>query len=635
MNTDTLVRQTKTTVPPSQTMHGIAVNADLTQGPYCIDGFDTLPKLFAARCKEMGEATAHREKDYGIWLSFSWNDFYNASRLIGLGLKSLGFERGEAISVLSEDNKEWLYIDMAALCMGGICSGIYTTDSAQQLDYLVNNSDSKFLFVENDEQLDKYLSVKDKLTDLRKVIVLDDDGLHGFSDPDVIFLADLYDMGRAQLKETPGLYEDEIEKSKPDDTAILIYTSGTTGMPKGAMVSHGNIMYSLSATLENAPTYPEDDIVCFLPLCHVLERVFSGYTPLMTRMTINFAESPETVFDCIQEVSPQTFVAVPRLWEKIYSRVAILTQDSTTIQKWAYKQAVGTGMKIVDLKEAGKPVPATTKAAYAFWDAMVLKNLRRMLGMDRIRRGGSGAAPISPKLIRWFHAIGVPLLEGYGMTESGGVMSINTHKDNKFGTVGKPIAGAQVRIAEDGEIQYKAGNVFQGYWKNNEKTAETFTADGWLRTGDVGSVDEEGYVSITGRLKDIIITAGGKNITPAEIENRLKFSPFISDAVIIGDKRKFLSCLVMIDQENVEKFAQDKRVPFSNFASLCAAPEVQQLIREVVEEVNKDFARVEQIKDFRLIDVLLTAEDDELTPTMKLKRSFVEQKHAALISDMY
>ena len=313
----------------------------------------------------------------------------------------------------------------------------------------------------------------------------------------------------------------------------------------------------------------------------------------------------------------------------------ILVGDATGLQKWAFSRAVKAGMKKAECEFAGKPFPPGTALAYRFWDFLVLRNMRRMLGMDRLRRGGTGAAPISPDLLKWYRAIGVTLLEGYGMTESSGVISINTHAENKNGTVGKAIPGAEVRIAPDGEIQYRAGNVFQGYWNKPDKTAETITPDGWLKTGDVGRLDNEGYLTITGRIKDIIITAGGKNITPAEIENRLKFSPYVSDAVVIGDKRKYLTCLIMIDQENVEKFAQSKRVPFSDFKSLCAAPEVKQLIGQVVEETNREFARVEQIKDFRLIDILLTAEDDELTATMKLKRSFVEKKHKALIDSMY
>lgn len=624
-----------TTIPAQRVVNGVSMNADLTQAPVFIDGCDTLPKLFAKRCEELGERTAHREKDYGIWLSYSWNDFYNNARLIAAGMVSLGLKRGDAISILSEDNKEWLYCDLAAQSVGAIGSGIYTTDSAAQLEYLVNDSTSRFLFLENDEQLDKYLTVKDKMPGLIKAIVFDEDGLHDFADDGVIFLRDLYAIGQTHLKDNPDFFEQEIAKGSPDDLAILVYTSGTTGMPKGAMISHGNLMYSVASGADSAPVIQGDEQICFLPLCHILERLFSGVAPIAYKSTLNFAESPETVFDNLQEVSPQTFVAVPRLWEKIYSRVSILVNDSTSIQKWAYKSALATGMKKAEYELDGKAMPTTTALAYKLWDMMVLSNMRRMLGMDRMRRGGSGAAPISADLLTWFRAIGVPVLEGYGMTETSGVIAINTLDKNKGGTVGMPVNGAEVRIAGDGEIQYRAPNVFQGYLNQPEKTAETFTEDGWLRTGDVGLIDNEGFIRITGRLKDIIITAGGKNITPAEIENRLKFSPYITDAVIIGDKRKFLTCLIMIDQENVEKFAQDRRIPFNNFASLCAAKEVQDLIRGVVDEVNKDFARVEQIKDFRLIDVLLTAEDDELTPTLKLKRGFVETKHAGLIAQMY
>ncbi|MCC0032887.1 MAG: long-chain fatty acid--CoA ligase [Brucellaceae bacterium] len=622
-------------MPPQETVNGLSINKDLSKGPWFIDGCDTLPKLFLQRCRELGQRTAHREKDYGIWLSYSWADYLEHARLIGLGLHRLGLQRGDVVSILSEDNKEWVYADMGVQGMGGICSGVYTTDSPSQLKYLMEDSGAKFLIVENDEQLDKFLEIKDGVPGLLKVIVLDDDGLHGFSDDRVIFLDALYRLGREQMKETPELFEAEVARSRPEDIAILVYTSGTTGNPKGAMISQSNIMFSISSGAASAPILPDDEQVCFLPLCHILERLFSGFATIAGKSTVNFAESPETVFENVQEVSPHTFVAVPRVWEKIYSRVMILIGDATPLQQWAFSKAVAAGLKKAEAELAGQPVPAGTALAWKFWDVVVLRNLRRMLGMDRLRRGGSGAAPISPDLLKWYRAVGVTILEGYGMTESAGVISINTHDENRNGSVGRPIPGAEVRIALDGEIQYRAGNVFKGYWKNNEKSAETVTADGWLRTGDIGRVDGDGYVTITGRLKDIIITAGGKNITPAEIENRLKFSPYISDAVVIGDKRKYLTCLIMIDQENVEKFAQAKRVPFSDFRSLCAAPEVRSLIGTVVEETNREFARVEQIKDFRLIDTLLTAEDEELTATMKLKRGFVEKKHKALIDSMY
>lgn len=622
-------------LPPMQTVRGHSFNENLTQAPFYFDGCDTLVKLFRQRCLELGPKIAHREKDLGIWLSYSWTDFYEHARLIGLGLLALGLKRGEAVSILSEDNKEWIYADLAIQSVGGISSGVYTTDSARQLAYLVNDSDSRFLFVENDEQLDKFLSVRAEMPGLSKVIVFDREGLHDFADDQVIFLDDLYRMGRDFLKDNPDRFDEEIARSQPQDVAILVYTSGTTGQPKGAMITHSNIIASVIGSVLTLPVGEGDEQVCFLPLCHILERLISVFTPIGLKSTVNFAESPETVFDNVREVSPHVFTGVPRVWEKVYSRVTIMANDASPLGRWAYRQAVKTGMKRAEALEAGRPVPAGARLAYAFWDFTVLRNLRRMLGFDRLRRGTTGAAPISPDLLKWYRAVGIEVLEGYGMTESSGVISVNLIGESRTGSVGRAVPGAEIRISDEGEIQYRAPNVFKGYWMKPDKTAETITDDGWLRTGDVGRIDEDGYLFVTGRMKDIIITAGGKNITPAEIENSLKFSPYISDAVVIGDQRKFLTCLIMIDQENVEKFAQDKKVPFNNFRSLCAAQEVRDLIGSVVEETNRAFARVEQIKDFRLIDVLLTAEDEELTATMKLKRGFVEKKHKALIDEMY
>jgi long-chain acyl-CoA synthetase len=626
---------TKQTGPAQIEINGVSYNAQPGQRPILVDGCDTISKLFQTRCMALQDRTAHREKDMGIWKSYSWSTYWEQAKWIGLGLVSLGLQRGEVVSILSEDRREWLYTDMGVQGVGGIASGVYTTDSAAQLAYLVNDSDSRFLFVENDEQLDKYLEVAGEMPGLAKVIIYDRDGLHDLDQDKCIFIEDLCALGRAYEAKHPGAFEAEIAKSKPEDTAMLIYTSGTTGMPKGAMLGHENVMASMESGARALAVDPDDEQLCFLPLCHILERNVSVYFPLAAASTVNFAESPETVFDNMQEISPATFFAVPRVWEKIYSRVLVLAQEATPIGRWAFERAIKAGQARAEYVMYGKEPPAAVAANYAFWDFLVLRNLRRMLGMDRMRRGGTGAAPISPELLKWYWSIGVPLIEGYGMTENAGISTINTLEHNLPGTVGRPVPGVQVRIAEDGEIQTLGYNNFQGYWRNNEKTAETFTADGWLRTGDVGRLDAAGNLTITGRIKDIIITAGGKNITPAEIESRLKFSHYISDAVVIGDQRKFLSCLVMIDQENVEKFAQDRKIPFSDFASLCAASEVVEQISQEVEAVNKDFARVEQIKAFRLINVLLTAEDDELTATMKLKRSFVEKKHKALIDDMY
>jgi long-chain acyl-CoA synthetase len=596
--------------------------------PTLLHGCDTVVKLWRQQCLERGERIAHREKNLGIWQSYSWRDYYEHARAIGVALLSMGLERGQPVSILSEDNKEWLYCDLGIAGAGGISNGVYTTDSAEQLAYLVNDSGSAFLFVENDEQLDKYLTVRDQVPTLKKVIVFDRKGLRDFQDPMVMFLDELYELGNS-IADAEQQFSASIERSRPEDIRMLIYTSGTTGAPKGAMISHQNVLFQLAAGEALLEAREDDDQLCFLPLCHILERLVSVEVPIYKGCTVNFAESPETVFENLREVSPNTFAAVPRLWEKIYSSLMTLRDEATGFGRWCFDRALAAG-HAWHCEKQRSPLNALR---YHFWNLLVLRNVRDLIGMARLRRGTTGAAPISPDQIRWFQALGVPLYEGYGMTETTGVVSLNSREREQVGSVGEPLPGTQVRIADNGEVLVRGGHVFAGYWRKPEKTAEDIR-DGWLHTGDVGRL-EDGMLTITGRLKDIIITAGGKNITPAEIESRLKFSPYISDAVVIGDKRKYLTCLIMIDQDNVEKYAQDRQVPFSNFASLCRAKEVLDLIGGIVDEVNKQFAQVEQIKYFRLIDVLLTAEDEELTATMKLKRSFVEKKHKHLIDSMY
>ena len=600
-----------------------------------LDGCDTVAGLFRDRCRKYGDRVAHREKGFGIWQSYSWADYFRHAQFIGLVLAELGMERGDRVSILSEDRKEWLYCDMGIVGMGGITNGIYTTDSAVQLSYLINDSGSRFLFVENDEQLDKYLEMREDMIGLDKVIVFDRDGLRDFRDPSVMFYDDLLARGAQLQSAHPERFNEGIDRARPSDVLMLIYTSGTTGPAKGAMITHRNMLYQISAGLDFLDVSETDEQLCFLPLCHVYERLISVHFQLGAGSTVNFAESVETIFENMQEVSPHYFAAVPRLWEKIYSQVQIRRAEATPLGRWCLDRAISVGLTCVHLEESGKPIPAGLKLRRSVLDWLVLRNLRSMLGMDRMRRGNSGAAPVSPELLRWFFALGVPLIEGYGATETCGVATANTERDNNIGTVGKPINGTEVRIGSDGEILVRGPNVFLGYWNMPDKTAETIDGDGWLHTGDVGRIGNDDRLTITGRIKDIIITAGGKNISPAEIESQLKFSPYVSDAMVIGDARRYLTCLIMIDQENVEKFAQDNQVPFNDFASLCSADAVRTLIGEQVAAANKLFARVEQIKDFRLIDVLLTPEDDELTPTMKLKRSFVERNHATLIDSMY
>ncbi|HJU32508.1 MAG TPA: long-chain fatty acid--CoA ligase [Hyphomicrobiaceae bacterium] len=610
------------------------MNAFDTQ-PIAIEGHTTVPALFWHRVKSRPGKVALREKQRGIWKAYTWGDYGEAAQAIGMGLIALGLQPGEHVAIHSDNNKEWLFCDMAALCAGGISTGIYPTDSPAQVEYLVNDCDAKYLLVEDEEQLDKILAVRQRTPGLRKIIVFDMEGLRSFSDPQVMSLDSLRKLGAAHAREHGAVWEARIAMAKPADVAIIVYTSGTTGPSKGAMLSHRNILFQMGAFERVGLQVSEtDEALSFLPLCHVAERLGGCYGQLATMHVSNFAEAPDTVPQNLQEVAPHILVAVPRVWEKLYSAVTIRIKEGTRLGRVAYQAALGLGRKASAHELAGRPVPTLLRTARAAADWLVLRNVRTLMGLDRLRWAITGAAPISPDLIAWYWAMGVKMYEVYGQTENAGLATSNHPGQLRIGTIGLVEPGTELRLSPQGEILLRGPHVFKGYHNKPEKTAEALR-DGWLHTGDVGVIDSDGFVRITDRMKDIIITAGGKNITPSEIENELKFSPYISDAVVIGDKRNYLTCLIMIDHDNVVKFAQDKNVPFTNYASLCRAAEVQELIGKEVEAANRKFARVETIKKFRLIDQLLTAEDEELTPTMKLKRSLVEKKYGPLIQDMY
>ena len=595
---------------------------------------NTIPRLFWDSVKSRGERVAMREKDLGIWQEISWSHYGEKAKLTGLALHALGLEKGNVVSIASEGNPEWLYTDMGTIGAGGISSGVYTTDSAAQVKYLVNDSATKFYFAENEEQLDKILEVRSECPTLKKIIVYDMEGLNDFHDDQVISYEEFLKIGEKTNQENPNLWESLVNSVSPDDIAILVYTSGTTGPSKGAMINHTNLLYSINTGYDIFDVMEHEEQLSFLPLCHILERSVSVMIPLKTGAVVNFAESIDTVPENIREVSPTVFIAVPRIWEKFYSSITILMKDATFIGKFFYQLSINVGSKYKEYFIDGKEPPLSLKLSYWICNQLVLKNIKKLLGLNNCRYALSGAAPISPDLINWYLSLGIDMREGWGMTETAGVGTAFYSREIKLGHVGRAVNDSEVRIAQDGEILFRGPGVFCGYLNKPEQTKETLI-DGWLHTGDVGEIDNYGNLKITDRKKDIIITAGGKNISPSEIENELKFSPFISDAVVIGDKRKFLSCLIMIDEENVMKHAQDNDIPFSNFESLCKSEEIVSLIDDEVNKVNKKFASVEQVKKFSLIDIQLTAEDDELTPTMKLKRKFINQKYGDIIESMY
>ena len=595
---------------------------------------NTIPRLFWDSVITKPNKIAMREKHLGIWQATTWDEYGTAARNIGLALHSLGLKKGEVVSIASEGIPEWLFTDMGIIAAGGISSGVYTTDSSTQVKYLVNDSKTKFYFAENEEQLDKILEVRDDCASLEKIIVYDMEGLHEFKDDQVISYDEFIQIGEKLNTEQPDLWINLINEVQPSDIAILVYTSGTTGPSKGAMISNQNLMYSINIGLEVFKPKDNEEQLSFLPLCHILERSVSVMFPLKSGSVVNFAESIDTVPENIREVSPTAFIAVPRIWEKFYSSITIIMKDATFIGKYFYNLSIKVGSRYKDYFVNGENPPLRMRIAFWICDQLVLKNIKKLLGLNNCRYAFSGAAPISPELINWYLSLGIDMREGWGMTETAGVGTAFYTREIKTGFVGKAVNQSEIRIAEDGEILFKGPGVFCGYLNKPEQTNEALK-DGWLHTGDVGQLDNHGNMKITDRKKDIIITAGGKNISPSEIENELKFSPFVSDAVIIGDKRKFLSCLIMIDEENVIKYAQDNDVPFSNFESLCRTKEIVELIDNEIAKVNKKFANVEQVKKFSLIDIQLTAEDDELTPTMKLKRKFINEKYSDIIESMY
>ncbi|MBC8466834.1 MAG: long-chain fatty acid--CoA ligase [Desulfobacteraceae bacterium] len=595
---------------------------------------EVVPKVFKQTVEKYGDRVSLRKKEYGLWHDISWNEYYRRAKCVGSALISMGLGKGECVSIIGDNCPEWVIIDLGIQGAGGVAVGVYSTNAWPQVEYVIEQSESKFFFVENEEQLDKWLHFRDKVPGLQKVIVWDLEGLRHFEDPMVMTYDELFETGSEIVEKNPDLFEKRMSEVTPEDLSVLIYTSGTTGPPKGAMLTHRNVTWMARAIVADDPVYDTDDVMSFLPLCHVFERLFSVFVHVTHGYTVNFIESLDTVTDNMREISPTMGYAVPRIWEKYLSAVYIKMSDATWFKKLLFGVALKIGKNRATLKMNFKPVPFYVESLYQLAQLMVFRKLKERLGFDRMRNAYSGAAPIAPDVLHFFQAIGVNLIEGYGQTEGSGVTTASRVGKVKFGMVGPPLPGVEVKIAEDGEILVKSPGVFKGYFRRPEATAETIK-DGWLYSGDVGELDEDGYLRITDRKKDIIVTAGGKNITPQYIENKLKASLFINDAVIIGDKRKFLSCLIMIDEDNVVKYAQDNKIQFSTYRDLTQSDEIIKLIQGEMNQVNETLARVEQVKKFTIIPKKLYEEDGEMTPTMKVKRKYVNEAFGDLIEAMY
>jgi long-chain acyl-CoA synthetase len=587
-----------------------------------------------AQAEKYGEQVAMRKKEYGIWHDISWREYAENSRDIAYGLLALGHKKGECVAMISENRPEFLFIDMGIQSAAGVTTAIYTTNAAAEVHYILEHSESRFYFVEDEEQLDKALEVRDRLPLLEKLIVIDMEGLKKFHDLMMMSFEEFLALGKKYREKHPDALSKCLSSIKPDDTALIVYTSGTTGPPKAAMLTHHNILWTTESLGKTNPIFETDEVLSYLPLSHIAERVMTVFNNIYFGYTVNFIENLDTISDNMREVSPTIIFGVPRIWERYHSTIILQIKEATWFKKIVFFIAITIGMHYVKRKFSPRGAPLWLKSLYGISYFTVMRKLKERLGMERARFVISGAAPISPAVLEFFHAIGVPIREVYGQTEDSGPATIHQGDYIKFGTVGQPLPGVDVKIADDGEILVRGGNVFKGYFKNEEATKETLK-DGWLHTGDVGVIDKEGFLKITDRKKDLLITSGGKNIAPQYIENMLKTSPYINDAVVIGDGRKYLTALILIDEENVTKYAQEKRIPFTTYSNLSQNPEIKKLVWEEVEKVNRDLARVEGIKKFTILEKRLDQEDGELTPTMKIKRKQISKMYKDVIESMY
>ena len=593
----------------------------------------TYPKLLVEKARKYKDRVAMREKTKGIWKEISWQTYLEKVRHLSLGLNDLGLESGDHVSILAENCPEWIFADLAIQSLQSVSVGIYPTNSEEQCRYVLEHSGSRFIFVGDQEQADKILTIKDKLPGLKGIIVFDMKGLRHYTDTIIKSYRSVEEKGRSIDEADPEQFYQFVEKTRPEDTAFLVYTSGTTGLPKGCMIPHNNHMLNIHGINNILELSDKDSVVSYLPLCHILERGISMSIPLIFGYTINFAESIETVQENIHEISPTFFAAVPRILEKMHSNVMLKIQDSTPFKRFMFNRFLPIGKRVAEYRMAKKSTPLRWLFLYGLAYLFVFRSLREKMGLLNCRIMMSGGAPISPEILKFYHSLGVFAVELWAQTESCGG-GTGPHHEVKPGSVGQPYSTLKLKLAEDNEILIGADSCFSGYHKDQKATDETLV-DGWLQTGDVGEFDEDGHLYIVDRKKDIIITSGGKNISPSEVENTMKCSPYIKEAIVFGDGRKYLTAMIQLEYENTGKWAQAEKIPYTTYKSLAQNPEVYKFIQKEIEQFNENLARVEQVKKFIILNKELDQDDEELTATQKVKRKVIEKQFQKELESMY
>ena len=586
------------------------------------------------KAAELGEKTALREKEFGIWQSTSWQQYHDHVRDFSLGLISLGLERGDKVAIIGNNRPEWVYAELAAQGAGATSVGIYQDSTLNEVAYVISHCEAAFVVAEDQEQVDKILDIIEKLPKVKNVIYTDPRGMRKYKHPALINFQAVEEKGRELARQQPNLWKENVSAGRADDVAIICYTSGTTGFPKGAMLTFRNLLTMADNLNRVDAKLPGDEFVSFLPLAWIGEQMMCMSSGLTIGFTLNFPEEPSTVMEDIREIGPHIMFAPPRVWENITSSVQVKIMDTTRLKRWLYSLSMPVGQKVADLRFKKQPLTAPWKIAYmlAYWTTF--RALRDRLGFTHIRTCSTGGAALGPDVFRFFHALGVPLKQIYGQTEISGISCIHTDDDIQFHTVGKPIPGTELKISETGEILSRSSSVFVGYYKNESATEDTLS-DGWLHSGDAGYLTEDGHLIVIDRIKDVLPLSDGTRYSPQFLENRLKFSPYIKEAVVVGKDRPYLTAMLCIDMAVVGKWAEVRRIPYTTYTDLSAKPEVYDLVHKEVDQVNQALPTAAKIRKFVLLYKELDADDEELTRTRKVRRVFVEERYKEVITALY
>jgi len=575
-----------------------------------------------------------REKEFGIWQSFTWREVHDHVRDFSLGLSALGLRAGENVAIIGDNRPEWVWAEIAAQAVGAAAVGLYQDSNLNEVAYVIDHCDATVVVAEDQEQVDKILDMLEKLPKVRHVVYTDPRGLRKYRHPKLVAFEEVEAKGRELAAEKPSLWEESVRRGKAEDLAIICYTSGTTGFPKGAMLSFRNLLVMAMNLHRVDPKQPGDEFVSFLPLAWIGEQMMSLSTALAVGFTVNFPEEPDTVTENIREIGPHVMFAPPRVWENLASTVQVKIMDTSRFKRFMFNLCMPVGRRVADLRFQKKPVPAALRAAYrlAYWG--LFRALRDRLGFTHMRSASTGGAALGPDVFGFFHAMGVRLKQIYGQTEISGISCIHREEDIQSHTVGVPIPETEVRISEKGEILSRSPAVFLGYYKNEEATRATLV-EGWLHSGDAGYLAEDGQLVVIDRLKDVMKLADGTQFSPQFIENRLKFSPYVKEAVVIGHDRPYLTAMLCIDMGVVGKWAERNRISYTTYTDLSGKPPVYDLLQKEVDQVNETLPAAARIHKFVLLYKELDADDEELTRTRKVRRAFVEDRYREVIAALY